>query len=277
MRSRDPEEITAEASALIRQGFKEIILTGINTALYGTEDGFAYPLRPSEEAEAMEGIEIIIKRINELEGDFRIRLSSLEPTVINADYVKRLMKYEKLCPHLHLSVQSGSNHVLELMNRRYYRDEYLEIVNVLREFDPLYGITTDIICGFPGETEGDFEDSLDMIERVKFCKVHAFKYSKRQGTAAAQMKDQVPGEVKNIRSQRLISAGEKAAAEFMENCRDAVRPVLFEERCTNDGLITGYSDNYIKVYAEGESENLNCIKKVKLLEKYKDGMKGEIV
>ena len=91
------------------------------------------------------------------------------------------------------------------------------------------------------------------------------------------MKDQVPGEVKNIRSQRLISAGEKAAAEFMENCRDAVRPVLFEERCTNDGLITGYSDNYIKVYAEGESENLNCIKKVKLLEKYKDGMKGEIV
>ena len=225
----------------------------------------------------MEGIEIIIKRINELEGDFRIRLSSLEPTVINADYVKRLMKYEKLCPHLHLSVQSGSNHVLELMNRRYDRDEYLEIVNVLREADPLYGITTDIICGFPGETDGDFEDSLDMIERVKFCKVHAFKYSKRQGTAAAQMKDQVPGEVKNIRSQRLISAGEKAAAEFMENCRDAVRPVLFEERCTNDGLITGYSDNYIKVYAEGESENLNCIKKVKLLEKYKDGMKGEIV
>ena len=277
VRSRDPEEITAEASALIRQGFKEIILTGINTALYGTEDGFAYPLRPSEEAEAMEGIEIIIKRINELEGDFRIRLSSLEPTVINADYVKRLMKYEKLCPHLHLSVQSGSNHVLELMNRRYYRDEYLEIVNVLREFDPLYGITTDIICGFPGETEGDFEDSLDMIERVKFCKVHAFKYSKRQGTAAAQMKDQVPGEVKNSRSQRLIRAGEKAAAEFMENCRDAVRPVLFEERCTDDGLITGYSDNYIKVYAEGESENLNCIKKVKLLEKYKDGMKGEIV
>ena len=225
----------------------------------------------------MEGIEIIIKRINELEGDFRIRLSSLEPTVINADYVKRLMKYEKLCPHLHLSVQSGSNHVLELMNRRYYRDEYLEIVNVLREFDPLYGITTDIICGFPGETEGDFEDSLDMIERVKFCKVHAFKYSKRQGTAAAQMKDQVPGEVKNSRSQRLIRAGEKAAAEFMESCRYAVRPVLFEERCTDDGLITGYSDNYIKVYAEGESENLNCIKKVKLLEKYKDGMKGEIV
>ncbi len=277
VRSRDPQGVTDEAAELIRQGFKEIILTGINTALYGTEDGFAYPLRLSEEAEAMEGIEIIIKRINELEGDFRIRLSSLEPTVINADYVKRLMKYEKLCPHLHLSVQSGSNHVLELMNRRYDRDEYLQIVNVLRESDPLYGITTDIICGFPGETEKDFEDSLDMIERVKFCKVHAFKYSKRQGTAAAQMKDQVPGEVKNIRSQRLISAGEKAAAEFMENCRDAVRPVLFEERCTNDGLITGYSDNYIKVYAEGESENLNCIKKVKLLEKYKDGMKGEIV
>ena len=163
------------------------------------------------------------------------------------------------------------------MNRRYTADEYAALVKRIRSIFPDCGITADVMAGFPGETEGDFEDSLDMIERVKFCKVHAFKYSKRQGTAAAQMKDQVPGEVKNIRSQRLISAGEKAAAEFMENCRDAVRPVLFEERCTNDGLITGYSDNYIKVYAEGESENLNCIKKVKLLEKYKDGMKGEIV
>ena len=234
----------------------------------------------------MRGIEIIIKRINALEGDFRIRLSSLEPTVINAEYVRRLMKYERLCPHLHLSVQSGSNHVLELMNRRYDRDEYLEIVKVLREFDPLYGITTDIICGFPGETEEDFEDSLDMIEQVSFCKVHAFKYSKRQGTAAALMEGQIPGEVKNRRSDRLIEVGEKASAQFMESCSGATRPVLFEEICgaTEDGdgagngnnLITGYTDNYIKVYAEGGTDDLNSIKKVKLLERYKDGMKGEI-
>lgn len=286
VRSRDPQEVTDEAATLVNQGFKEIILTGINTALYGTEEGFCYPLRDDEEAAGMSGIEIIIKRINELEGDFRIRLSSLEPTVINAEYVRRLMKYERLCPHLHLSVQSGSNHVLELMNRRYDRSEYLEIVKVLREYDPLYGITTDIICGFPGETEADFEDSLEIVEKVKFCKVHAFKYSRREGTAAARMKEQVPAEVKNRRSEALIAEGEKAAAEFMESCRGAVRPVLFEELCEesedDDGaegrnsLITGYTDNYIKVYARGDSDDLNSIKKVKLLERYKDGMKGEI-
>ena len=286
VRSRDPQEVTDEAAALVNQGFKEIILTGINTALYGTEEGFCYPLRDDEEAAGMSGIEIIIKRINDLEGDFRIRLSSLEPTVINAEYVKRLMKYERLCPHLHLSVQSGSNHVLELMNRRYDRSEYLEIVKVLREYDPLYGITTDIICGFPGETEEDFEDSLEIVEKVKFCKVHAFKYSRREGTAAALMEGQIPGEIKNQRSDRLIEAGERVSAGFMESCRGAVRPVLFEELCEesedDDGaegrnsLITGYTDNYIKVYARGDSDDLNSIKKVKLLERYKDGMKGEI-
>ena len=274
VRSRNPEEITEEAETLIRQGFKEIILTGINTALYGAEENFSYPLKPDEEAAGMRGIEIIIKRINDLEGDFRIRLSSLEPTVINAAYVRELMKYDKLCHHLHLSVQSGSNHVLKLMNRRYDRSEYLEIVKVLREFDPLYGITTDIICGFPGETDKDFEDSLDIIEQVKFCKVHAFRYSKRRGTAAALMEGQVSGEVKKRRSDRLIEAGEKAAAEFMESCRNSVRPVLFEEVCGT--LVAGYSDNYIKVYAEGGEDDLNRIRNVKLSENYKDGMKGEI-
>ena len=284
VRSRDPEEVAAEAAALVSQGFKEIILTGINTALYGTEESFCYPLKPEEEAAGMSGIEIIIKRINDLEGEFRIRLSSLEPTVINAEYVKRLMKYERLCPHLHLSVQSGSNHVLKLMNRHYDRSQYLEIVKVLRDFDPLYGITTDIICGFPGEREEDFEDSLDMIRQVKFCKVHAFKYSKREGTAAARMTEQVPAEVKNRRSEALIAEGETVASEFMESCRGATRPVLFEEIIEEDeagaangsSMITGYTDNYIKVYAKGGPDDLNSIKKVRLLEKYKDGMKGEI-
>ncbi|MBQ1958800.1 MAG: MiaB/RimO family radical SAM methylthiotransferase, partial [Firmicutes bacterium] len=133
VRSRDPEEVVLEARTLIEQGFREIILTGINTALYGTEESFEYPLMADEEG--FSGIEIIIKRINELPGEFRIRLSSLEPTVINADYVKRLMKYERLCPHLHLSIQSGSDHVLSLMNRRYDRSEYLDIVKVLKEYD----------------------------------------------------------------------------------------------------------------------------------------------
>lgn len=276
VRSRDPEEVVLEARTLIEQGFREIILTGINTALYGTEESFEYPLMADEEG--FSGIEIIIKRINELPGEFRIRLSSLEPTVINADYVKRLMKYERLCPHLHLSIQSGSDHVLSLMNRHYDRQEYLDIVKVLKEYDPQYGITTDIICGFPGETEDDFADSLDMIDQVKFCKVHAFKYSKREGTAAAAMKGQIAGEVKNRRIDELIAAGEKAAAEFVELCRNSVREVLFEEFADEAaGIITGYTDNYIKVYAEGSEKDLNNLRKVRLIEAYKDGMKGEIV
>lgn len=276
VRSRDPEEIVLEAKTLIEKGFKEIILTGINTALYGTEESFGYPLL--EDEEGFSGIEIIIKRINQLPGEFRIRLSSLEPTVINAEYVKRLMKYERLCPHLHLSIQSGSDHVLGLMNRHYDRQEYLDIVKVLKDYDPLYGITTDIICGFPGETEEDFADSLDMIDRVKFCKVHAFKYSKRDGTAAAAMKGQISGEVKNRRIDELIAAGDAAASKFVELCRGSVREVLFEEFAADgSGLITGYSDNYIKVYAEGTETDLNNLRKVRLTEEYKDGMKGEIV
>lgn len=269
VRSRNPEEIITEAKTLIAKGFKELILTGINTALYGMEDDFAakYPSWGKQE-----GIETVIKSLNELPGDFRIRLSSLEPTVINAEYVANLMKYEKLCHHLHLSAQSGSDHVLSLMNRPYDMEDYLKIVKVLRDCDPLYGISTDIIVGFPQETEEDFEDSIKLIERALFCKVHGFKYSKREGTAAATMAGHIPSQVKNRRMDILMRVGEKTSSEFFNRCVGDKRMVLFEER---DGeFITGYTDNYIKVYAKGGE--LNCFKEVKLLEIYKDGMKGEI-
>ena len=281
VRSRNPEEIVMEAMALLGRGFKEVILTGINTALYGTEPGFPWPLTEEEKAEGISGIEIIIRRLNALPIPFRIRLSSLEPTVVNADYVKRLMKYEKLCPHLHLSIQSGSDNVLRGMNRRYTRDEYLDIVRVLKEYDPGYGITTDIIAGFPGETEEDFLDSIDMIEQVQFCKVHGFRYSKRPGTAAASMKGHIDGNTKNDRISRLLAAGENASREFFagELERGALRTVLFEEwdGPAGESLITGYTENYIKVYASGGEEHLNSFQKVRLLEEYKDGMKGEII
>lgn len=262
VRSRNSEEVIAEAKGLIEKGFKEIILTGINTALYGTdtEDG---------------GIAPLIGRLSALEGDFRIRLSSLEPTVIDAEYVKKILGFEKLCHHLHLSIQSGSDNVLKAMNRRYDRAEYLEIVKVLKDFDSLYGITTDIIAGFPGESDQDFADSLSIIDEVGFCKVHAFKYSKRKGTKAAEMKNQVPGEVKNQRSQALIAKAEDDALRFFERAKGSTQRVLFEEPAGN-GLITGYTGNYIKVYAAGNESMLNEFYDVKLLEGYKDGMKGEI-
>lgn len=160
------------------------------------------------------------------------------------------------------------------MNRPYGQKEYLDIVDVLRKCDPLYGISTDIIVGFPQETDEDFEDSMNLIEKAEFCKVHAFRYSKREGTAAAAMKGQVASQVKNTRVTALMEAGDKASEHFFEKCKSAVRTVLFEEW---DGeYITGYTDNYIKVYAIGSDDDLNCFREVKLLEIYKDGMKGEI-
>jgi threonylcarbamoyladenosine tRNA methylthiotransferase MtaB len=274
VRSRDPEEIVEEAKSLVDNGFKEIVLTGINTALYGTEEGFREKYGVEEY-----GIESIIKRIDAIEGRFRIRLSSLEPTVVNAEYVKGLLKYAKLCPHLHLSIQSGSDHIISAMNRHYTRQDYLDIVNVLVADDPGYGITTDIIVGFPGETEEDFEDSLSLVDEAGFLKVHVFKYSERGGTKAAGMKDQVPGEIKNERSDRLIEKGEEIANRFFRIEAGNLRTALFEE-ITEEGLLTGYTENYVRVYAEpdGDPEKLlNEFCTVIMGTPFEDGMTAEIV
>ncbi len=265
VRSRDMEEIIEEAGTLIGRGFKELILTGINTALYGAD-------RPKKGS--LFGILPLIEAINGLDGDFRIRLSSLEPTVINGDYVRSLLGFDKLCHHLHLSVQSGSDRILKRMNRHYTAAEYMDIVKILKEFDPLYGITTDIITGFPGETEAAFGETLALVEAAGFCRVHPFRYSKRRGTKAAEMEDQIPGSVKNERLSRLVEKADKAASEFYRKCRGSVRRVLFEER-TEEGLLTGYSDNYVRVYAEGPDGLLGQLKDVRLLREYRDGMKGE--
>ena len=267
VRSRRPEAVLEEAKGLIDAGFKELILTGINTALYGREEGFTFERAPGEEE--LEGIEILIKRISELDGDFRIRLSSLEPTVINADYVKRLFKYDKLCHHLHLSIQSGSDKVISSMNRQYSREEYMEIVKALKEFDPGYGITTDIIVGFPGESEEDFKDSLDICERAKFCKVHVFQYSKRPGTKACELDGHLPGPAKKERSERLIALSDETTKTFLSENLGTTRRVLFEE----DGA--GYTDNYIRVYADGAKDG--SFENVMLDELYADGVKGHIV
>lgn len=269
VRSRAVADVIAEAEGLLAQGFKEIVLTGINAALYGTEPGF------EKSPEGLYGIEWIIKELNQLPGRFRIRLSSLEPAVVNAEYVKGLMKYEKLCPHLHLSAQSGSDAVLAAMNRPYNRSEYLDIVKVLKEFDPEYGLTTDIIAGFPGETEEDFQDSIKLVHEAGFCKVHAFKYSQRPMTKAAVMKNQVPPPVKKQRSQMLMEAGEEASRAFYEANRGRVRTVLIEEYLEDLGCMTGYTDNYIRVYIEGCDESkINDFCEVKLGEDFMDGMKG---
>lgn len=271
VRSREPSDVLAEAEGLIGQGFKELVLTGINTALYGAEEDFP------EQEDGLSGIETIISRLDRLPGDFRIRLSSLEPAVVNADYVKRLLQYKKLCPHLHLSAQSGSDRILKAMNRPYGRNDYLDIVQVLKEFDPGYGITTDLIAGFPGETDSDHQDSVHLIEEAGFCKVHAFKYSQRPFTKAALMPQQIPAPLKKSRTKELIDAGEQASRRFFQENQGSVRRVLIEEYAEDYGCLTGYTDNYIRVYIKGEKgKRMNCFQDVILLEPFADGMKGEI-
>ena len=238
VRSRPAAEIVEEVRDLVEAGFREVVLTGINTALYGTEAGAECSL--SE----------LLTMLDELESseDFRVRLSSLEPTVVDKDNVEEIIRHRRLCHHLHLSVQNGSDSVLKAMNRHYTRDEYLDIVFMLRSHDPLFGITTDIIVGFPGETDKDFEDTRDIVKKSAFCRTHVFRYSPRKGTAGAAMKDAVPEQIKKDRAEALESLGEKAAKAFTGANLGITHTVLIEESC--DGYATGYTGNYIKAYIE---------------------------
>ena len=295
LRSRSEEEIIKEAESLIRQGFKELVLTGINTALYGLESQYRDKVTENKDTlnhnkdntndsngdnnsnnlDEIKGIERIVKALDQLPGDFRIRLGSLEPNVIDADYARRLLKYKRLCPHMHLSVQSGSDRILKEMNRSYDRKDYLNLVDILKKYDAGYGITTDIIVGFPGETEEDFEESCKIVEQSGFCKVHVFKYSKREGTKAAEMKGHIAPEVKARRSEKLIHISEAAAKEFFSKNIGTTRKVLFEQYDEKTGLMDGLSDNYIKVYCEGEPDLCKTFMDVELIELYRDGVKGK--
>lgn len=263
VRSRAKGEIAEEVKGLVDKGYKEIVLTGINTALYGTDLGYG-------------GIAPLIEALDKLDGDFRIRLSSLEPTVVDADYAIGLLKYEKLCHHLHLSAQSGSDSVLSRMNRHYTREDYLGIVKRLREIDPYYGISADIIVGFPGETKEDLDDSLDLVRKSELVKTHVFKYSPRKGTKAAEMPDQVDEKIKNLSSKVMIEMGKAASTRFLLKCRGLVKRVLFEQE--EYSMITGYTDNYIKVYAEkDEAEHLKGnFAYVEIGDLYRDGVKAKI-
>lgn len=271
VRSRSKEEVIQEAKRLIDMGYKELVLTGINTALYGMEPSFCAEENPDEKDEVY-GIEIIVKSLNQLSGDFRIRLGSLEPNVINAEYAKRLLKYEKLCPHMHLSLQSGSDRILKLMNRNYLSKDYIELVQTLKNHDRGYGVTTDIIVGFPGETEEDFKASIEMVRQAGLCKVHVFKYSKREGTKAAEMKGHIAPEVKSRRSAELMTVAAQVSRQFHLDNLGSERTVLFETYDEESGLLEGLTENYIKIYYKGEKGLQNTFAKLKLVEPYKDGV-----
>lgn len=268
------ELVVKEAQAMVQQGCKELVLTGINTALYGIEENF----RALEEK--LHGVEIAVKAINDIPGDFRIRLGSLEPTVVDATYVKRLLKYDKLCHHLHLSVQSGSDKILKAMNRNYTVVDYLDIVKVVREHDSTYGITTDMIVGFPGESEADFSESLSLVEQVGYNKVHGFPYSKRLFTAASSMIEQISPPVKKERNKALISLAESVSLGVRKTLIGKRFRILIEEAVTarnGDRFWKGHADNFVVFYIPNttEEDHINQFVYVIARQVMDEGMLGQ--
>ena len=251
IRSRTIEDSVREARTLADRGFKEIVLTGIHIGSFGMDLG------------DMRLIDLI-ESIAEVDGIERIRLSSVEPIIITDEFMERAVKTGKLCDHFHLSLQSGSNNILKAMNRRYTREEYIEKANIIRKYMPHAGLTTDIIVGFPGESEEDFADSMSIVREVGFSRIHVFKYSKRKNTKAAVMKNQIDGNVKKERSEKLIALGEEYQEIFERENMKTPQSVLFEEE--DKGEYYGYTTNYIRVKAKSDIDLKNKIKSVKILD-----------
>lgn len=250
IRSRPIGDSVNEAKRLALAGYKEIILTGIHIGSYG------YDLGPV-------GLIDLIEEIAKVPGIERIRLSSVEPNIITDEFMERALATKKLCDHFHLSLQSGSNNTLKSMNRHYSRETYIEKTRTIKKYMPYAGLTTDIIVGFPGESEKDFEDSISIVREVGFSKIHVFKYSMRKNTPAAELKNQIDGNIKIQRSEKLIALGEKYLQKFRDLNKNRSLEVLFEEY--NDGYFEGYTRNYIKVKVKSNKDLKNQIKNVKIL------------
>ena len=235
IRSRNIRDIVLEAKRLADNGFKEIVLTGIHVASYGKD---------FDNKDI--GLIDVIEDIANIDKIKRIRLSSLEPRIVDKKFLDRLSQAEQFCDHFHLSLQSGSDSILQSMNRKYDTHLYERTINLIREYYPNAAITTDIIVGFPGETDEDFEQTLNFVDKIKFSKIHVFKYSNRKGTVASKMKNQIPGLVKKERSQRLIEKSKYYTDKFLDNMLNQPIKVLFESKNDN-GFIKGYTTNYIRV------------------------------
>lgn len=260
IRSRTMESIKAELERLSASGFKEIVLTGINLSCY--EDNGKKLIDVIEMADNVNGIE-------------RIRLGSLDPEVVTEDFVERLGKVKKICPHFHFSLQSGCDKTLKAMNRHYTSDEYYEKCQLIRKYIDNPAFTTDVIVGFPGETEEDYISSREFVKKVKFAELHVFKYSKRDGTVAAKMPNQIDEKIKTLRSEDLIKTGEELTKEFRQAKIGQDTTVLFEEKILLDNkeYWVGHTVDYIKI-AVPEKENLEGqIRKVNV----KDFLTNEIM
>lgn len=248
VRSRKMEDILQEVRNLTANGYKEIVLTGIHISSYGLD--FEHTADEQEDYGPFKNSALIdlIETLSGIEGLERIRLGSLEPRIITENFVRRLCKVPQICPHFHLSLQSGCDETLKRMNRHYTTALYLEKCGILRQYFDRPALTTDVIVGFPGETEEEFAQTERFLETVHFSDMHIFKYSKRRGTKAADMPNQIDPQIQSVRSEKLIALGERMKDDFLEVCKDQEQIVLIEEETEIDGTkyMTGHSKNYIR-------------------------------
>ena len=266
IRSRDIDEIEEEVTKLVSKGFKEVVLTGIHLTSYGVDNNKGSLLE-------------VIMRLDKIDGLQRIRLGSLEPRVITEEFAKTLSSSKKICPHFHLSLQSGCDTVLKRMNRKYTTQEYYDKCCILRKYFNNPAITTDVIVGFPQETEEEFEATKVFLEKVHFYEMHIFKYSRRKGTVADRMEGQVDEKVKTQRSAILLELENKMSKEYRQQHIGKTEEVLIEEIISENGkdYFMGFTPDYIRVKiacdtALDNSEYINTIKKVYMTELSEDGI-----
>ena len=242
VRSRNPENIIEEIKEIVKKDIKEVVITGIHIASYGKDFKNGYKLID------------LLEEINKIEGLERIRLGSIEPLLINEEFISRLKKLDKMCPHFHLSLQSGCDETLKRMNRRYTTEEFKNIVKIIRNNYSDAMLTTDVIVGFPGETEEEFENTYKFLKEIKFYKIHVFKYSQRKGTKAAVMPNQIDGNIKEERSKKIIKLSDSIQEEYNKSYIGKEIEVLFEEE--KGEIYKGHTKNYILAYCK-TNENLN--------------------
>lgn len=250
IKSRKKESILEEIEKIAEKGIKEVVITGIHIASYGKDFDNNYRLID------------LLEDINKIEGIERIRIGSLEPTIINEEFCDRIKKLNKLCHHFHLSLQSGCNGTLKRMNRKYSTEEFEKVVELLRETYNDVMLTTDIIVGFPEETDEEFNITYNFLEKIKFYKMHVFKYSIRKGTVASKMDNQVSNEIKDVRSKALIELSNKNELEYLNSYLNKKEKVLFEDR--EGEFIKGHTENYLLVKVKTNKDIENTIKEVKL-------------
>ena len=248
IRSRKPESVIKEITDVAKEGIKEVVITGIHIASYGKDFNTEYRLID------------LLEEIQKVDGIQRIRLGSLEPTLITEEFVTRLKKLSKICDHFHLSLQSGCDETLKRMNRKYTTNQFRHVVELLRNAYPEVHLTTDVIVGFPGETEEEFNKTYEFLKEIKFYKMHVFKYSPRSGTVAAKMPNQIDGNIKEERSNKLIELSDENEKEYNQKYIGKEVEVLLEER--EGEYLKGHTTNYMVVKMKTNENLENTIQKV---------------